>query len=496
MDSTGWHARHRAERDSARLGQPQRGPDGRYQPVEQIYPLEPPFVGGFTPPGAPSPTSHNALPPLPPRPPPKDDDIHPGRLDGSVPDPARGTWIPPRKDAGVGYEPARYSVSDMAHMSAAERARSYKVAYMEPHLQLMAGPLLRYDTVDEQGIWLGAALIVTADSGSNYEQNPRFTYYWDPDQPVKLARRPSTTSHRGPSVDLGPHPADPMSGPSHANREPLGPNAIVKEAKGQDIYVYIGVSGTYTFWRFMVQIPLGPNEMRIRYRVNGGQDLQFYVPARHQNMRWAAYSCNGFSAGVNPNDFCGPGFRSGYDPVWIDLLEKHAEQPFHALVGGGDQLYCDGVVREPELQEWVTMSKSDKKRTYPMTDEILAAIDRFYFNHYCQTFRSGAFARANSSIPMINMLDDHDLIDGFGSYPDELMISPVFRTCAPLDSHEYSARLLMISAALDHEDISSFFFFNVSLIWALTGGMTSTIHSNRSSSAQMGHLSHFPLIRS
>lgn len=48
--------------------------------------------------------------------------------------------------------------------------------------------------------------------------------------------------------------------------------------------------------------------------------------------------------------------------------------------------------------------------------------------------------------------------------PDELMISPVFRTCAPLDSHEYSARLLMISAALDHEDISSFFFFNVSLI--------------------------------
>lgn len=29
---------------------------------------------------------------------------------------------------------------------------------------------------------------------------------------------------------------------------------------------------------------------------------------------------------------------------------------------------------------------------------------------------------------MLNMLDDHDLIDGFGSYPDELMGSPVFRT--------------------------------------------------------------------
>jgi hypothetical protein len=51
--------------------------------------------------------------------------------------------------------------------------------------------------------------------------------------------------------------------------------------------------------------------------------------------------CNGFSAGVNPDDFRGPGFKSGYDPVWMDLLAKHAEEPFHVLVGGGDQLYCD-----------------------------------------------------------------------------------------------------------------------------------------------------------
>lgn len=54
--------------------------------------------------------------------------------------------------------------------------------------------------------------------------------------------------------------------------------------------------------------------------------------------------CNGFSAGVNPDSFRGPGFNSGYDPVWMDLLRKHAERPFHALVGGGDQLYCDGYV--------------------------------------------------------------------------------------------------------------------------------------------------------
>lgn len=84
--------------------------------------------------------------------------------------------------------------------------------------------------------------------------------------------------------------------------------------------------------------------------------------------------------------------------MWTDLLAKHAEKPFHALMGGGDQLYCDGVVREPELQEWVTMPKGDKKKNFPITDEMRVAIDRFYFNHYCHIFRSGAFARANCSM--------------------------------------------------------------------------------------------------
>ena len=108
--------------------------------------------------------------------------------------------------------------------------------------------------------------------------------------------------------------------------------------------------------------------------------------------------CNGFSAGVNPDDFRGPGFQSGFDPVWVDLLQKHAAEPFHVLVGGGDQLYCDALVREPEMQDWVTTKAPDKKKHFPLSDEMRFAIDRFYFNHYCQVFRSGAFARANSSM--------------------------------------------------------------------------------------------------
>jgi hypothetical protein len=46
-------------------------------------------------------------------------------------------------------------------MTAVERSQVLRVARMNPHLQFMVGPLLRYDTIDEQGTWNGAVLIVS-----------------------------------------------------------------------------------------------------------------------------------------------------------------------------------------------------------------------------------------------------------------------------------------------------------------------------------------------
>lgn len=47
---------------------------------------------------------------------------------------------------------------------------------------------------------------------------------------------------------------------------------------------------SYTFWRFLIEIPLGDNEMKIRYSINHGIELNFFVPGRKQTMRLAAYS--------------------------------------------------------------------------------------------------------------------------------------------------------------------------------------------------------------
>ncbi|KAF5365719.1 hypothetical protein D9758_003279 [Tetrapyrgos nigripes] len=366
---------------------PHRGMDGRFMPVEQVTPMEEQFIGGF----------HPGLPPPSPAPP----------------------ELPP-KDMPVGYgqaiQPTMSNV-ELTKLSAVERSRALQVARMTPHLQFMVGPLLRYDTIDANGVWHGAALVVTADSGSSYDPSPCTLLEWDPEKRTPSNKRAKSIRRpHAQSFDLGPHPADPHSTSviiaNQLNGRPSqshSPSAQVQNIIGEELYVHAGNGGTFTFWRFPFHIPLGPNEMVITYSINKGQKMQFFVPGRSQNMRWAAHSCNGFSAGVNPDDFRGSGFSSGYDPCWMDLLSKHAEEPFHAMVGGGDQIYCDGLTREPELQEWVSKLKPEEKKSYPLTDEVSEAIDRYYFSHYCSSFRNGAFARANSSIPMMNMCDDHGM---------------------------------------------------------------------------------------
>ncbi|KAF8352304.1 hypothetical protein F5887DRAFT_23349 [Amanita rubescens] len=379
MDNAGWHAQRRADKEQETYRHLYQTEDGQYYPVQYAMPIPESSIGGSD--------TQRLPPPLPPR--------------------------------------NRVAPEQLAHLSPEERSRFQQIARMDPPLQFMCGPLLKYDTV-VNNVWYGAALIITADAGSTYSPAPVLTYEWDPDkQPTSYIIQPERTASNS-SFELGPHPTDPHTPATYVSIDSRGQNARRKQVEGQEIYVYVEGNTSYTFWRFYLEIPLGGYEAEVTYHINQGQRLHFYVPGMYQNMRWAAYSCNGFSSGVNPDDFRGPGYQSGYDPLWIDLLTKHSQKPFHAVVGGGDQLYCDGVTREPELQDWLAL-KPEERKGYPLTDKIRNAISRYLFHHYCERFRHGAFARANSSIPMLNMCDDHDLIDGFGSYPDDLQRAPVFQ---------------------------------------------------------------------
>ncbi|WFD17809.1 hypothetical protein MCAP1_000018 [Malassezia caprae] len=241
--------------------------------------------------------------------------------------------------------------------------------------QVDVGPLLRYDTVDPRGVYHAFVLLVTQHTAATMPRAPPVLQY------VPLA-----------------------------DQKPAGPPM---QTRGLQLWVYADEANrAHIFWRFKIEIQMLRVPQSVAYTIVGATDLvDFHVPAYHQNFRWATYSCSGFSASVKPDDF------NGADPMWNDLLIEHAKNPFHVLVAKQD-----GIQQNIFAAKKVTAEGEE----IPLEPRYQQIIDRFLFGNYVKWFGSGAMARAFSRIPMVNMLDDHDLVDGFGTYAEELMQSPVF----------------------------------------------------------------------
>ena len=124
---------------------------------------------------------------------------------------------------------------------------------------------------------------------------------------------------------------------------------------------------------------------------------------------------------TSPDDFSGP------DPLWRDVLNSHQSRPFHVMIGGGDQIYNDAVMSQsPLFREWLEIKNPHHKHEADFTPSLREELETFYLERYSMWFSQGLFGMANSQIPMVNMWDDHDIIDGFGSYPHRFMSTPVF----------------------------------------------------------------------
>jgi hypothetical protein len=189
----------------------------------------------------------------------------------------------------------------------------------------------------------------------------------------------------------------------------------------EDLYQY----KVYHFYRYDVCIPQKSEKQSVTYTV-GGYDYTIVVPGAETKLRWAFFSCNGFSNDVamEKRDTV----YGGDQPLWNDLLKRHEAEPFHFMVGGGDQLYCDDVFNDaPLVKAWNKLPTMDEKYEAEATEELREQVYQYYFNNYLHFFNLGGFARAMRTIPFIFGIDDHDIFDGFGSYPEELRTCPVFQ---------------------------------------------------------------------
>ncbi|KAL2139174.1 hypothetical protein VTI28DRAFT_5672 [Corynascus sepedonium] len=354
----------------------------------------------------------------------------------------------------------------------------------KPPLYLKCGPLLRFcgirherlpsrspraGAVVDREIWRGSIMIVTTDADSSYDIAPILRLFV---QPIELLPPPP----REVQGDLAPEYIDPIAGHPKLGRKGetlyVRPVDHLEEAKdvsrnetddglfeksksppeaplpegmvdppgsfaarrkraeidGEKAGKYKDIRGFrlhaergYTFWRFNIEVELREKQQRIAYRINRGPSTGFWVPAKGQSMNIMFHSCNGFSMAVDPNQFSGP------DPMWRDVLNTHQSQPFHVMIGGGDQIYNDRCMQDTTIfKEWLMIKNPLHKHNAPFTPEMQDELERFYLERYAMWFSQGLFGMANAQIPMVNMYDDHDIIDGFGSYPHHFMNSPVF----------------------------------------------------------------------
>ena len=343
-----------------------------------------------------------------------------------------------------------------------------------PRLFLKCGPLLRYcgmrkekasqrpgnrTATPAKEVWRGSVMIVTEDARSKYDEAvPTLRLFA---QPKSLF--PPPPRHFNNGADVAPEYVDPLAGQTKVGRDgktlyvrPVEeleeamdlsrnesdegifeghPSPSASHANGSAGHVDGEMAGKVatvkgfrlhaergvTFWRFNIEVELTDKQQRIAYKINNGPATGFWVSALGQSMNMMFHSCNGFSLSVNSDQFSGP------DPMWRDVLNTHQTQPFHVMIGGGDQIYNDCVMNQAELfAEWIAIKNPIHKHNASFTPEMQDELEDFYLNRYSMWFSQGLFGLANSQIPMVNIFDDHDIIDGFGSYPHHFMNSPVF----------------------------------------------------------------------
>ncbi|KAK4034286.1 hypothetical protein C8A01DRAFT_18894 [Parachaetomium inaequale] len=244
------------------------------------------------------------------------------------------------------------------------------------------GPYLRYVNMDlEKGVWHGSILLVT-----------------DGQQPP--------TIHLHLSVDLSPNP---------------------RQLIPQNIYTH----QRWTFYKYDMDLQMSDQGTeRWTYAVTshlGCTRYEFVVAGRYETgWRMIAHSGNDFAPSTNQNERAKLG---GVGFMWKDILQKNVEcGGFHVQLGLGAQIYGDRLWKEvPLLRQWLAMQGRENRKNAPWTarhqEEVSHAYFHYYTSHFDQPFMREAFAQ----IPHVLQVDDHDIFDGFGSYPDYMQSSAVFK---------------------------------------------------------------------
>jgi hypothetical protein len=177
---------------------------------------------------------------------------------------------------------------------------------------------------------------------------------------------------------------------------------------------------TSQVWRFDFAVKQTARAQPVSYTIGGVENI-FVVPARDATPNLVYASCNGFSSMRLLND------TQDANRLWRQVAEKHEARPYHLLMMGGDQLYCDSMWDQlAALHEWARLPL-DQRIKQPFTGEMRSVVDQFYATVYVERWSQAEPAGVFAQVPSIMMWDDHDIFDGWGSYEAELQQCDVYK---------------------------------------------------------------------
>lgn len=191
---------------------------------------------------------------------------------------------------------------------------------------------------------------------------------------------------------------------------------------------------TYTkskLWLWEFSVPQADTAQIIPYLLED-TTYTLCVPATNQKPAIAYASCNGFSdpklmKTVNDQNLLWRRMKSLHDGA--DTIGITRYGPWHVLLMGGDQVYSDAMWNKKycrNLAAWVELPW-DKRKSRSFTLDMQKEVERFFEELYLSRWAQPEIRNAMASIPSVMMWDDHDIFDGWGSYPHEQHHCEVFQ---------------------------------------------------------------------
>lgn len=190
--------------------------------------------------------------------------------------------------------------------------------------------------------------------------------------------------------------------------------------------------GRGRLWQSRATAPRTAGGSVFTYAVDGVGEFDVRVPAKGTLPRVVFASCAGWSEAGAMKSVASP------DGLVEHLLraqdDPQREFP-HLMIGGGDQIYADSLWHgeDDELHDFSTASLASQKAKRP-SSRRRARLTRAWVDLYRRGWwgrdrrrfvRRKPMAEVVARVPGLYTWDDHELMDGWGSFPRQMMDNPV-----------------------------------------------------------------------